>query len=189
MIVNLAILTTNSRNSENIIQHFSNFSNTKVQCIISNKDNDNLFNQLRRYKIDTYTTNQYVEIDNILNKHNIHYIILDGYEDKIPLNFCKKYKFKIINLHLLPLHDPLLFGDDKFNFIKNNHNDNIGINIYFIDSDYYKGLSIFKKIIKIDSEYDITDIKSAIDKLEKSFYPVVIEKTIKNTFNKLYGND
>jgi folate-dependent phosphoribosylglycinamide formyltransferase PurN len=187
MDVNLAILTTNSRNAENIILHFSAFENTKVKCIISSKENTELFKTLRRYKIDAQVTDSYKNIDEILTKHNIHYIILDGYEDKIPVNFCKKYNFKLINLHLLPTPDPLIFGDDKFKYIKNNHNGFVGINIYYVTSEYFNGLSVFRKTFALTPEHTESDIKIIVERLEKSYYPIIIEKIIKNTYQKIYG--
>jgi phosphoribosylglycinamide formyltransferase 1 len=170
-MINLAILTSNPKNSENIIQHFLNNDTINVNCIISNTDNKEYFSRLRRYKIESYTTSKYIEIDKILTNNNIDYLILDCWNEQIPINFCTKYTNKIINIRTHP-----------FDILKNK-TEKFGIVIYFIDPEMFKGKIIFYKLEKFKEEYDQGDVDVIISKLEQKYYPNIIEKII-NSYDK-----
>lgn len=188
-MVNIAILTSSDNElTETIIQYFTPFKNASVSCVISNKDN-NIYKRIRRYKIKSYTTKLYKKIDKLLTKHKIHYIVMVDYLDKIPPKFCKKYKYKILNYHpaLLPKYSGHnMYGDIIFKSIKNNKDKITGISIYFLDEGYHTGRVIFQKEIKLDVDDNWEIIKTKTEELTKRFYPILIEKTIRETFNKLY---
>jgi len=96
-MINIAILTSKTSLSESIIQYFKN-SNVNISCVISNNSKTKIDNKFRRYKIKTYFTNKYKEIDQILTETKTHYIILAEYNENTPKNFTNKYKWKMINL-------------------------------------------------------------------------------------------
>lgn len=190
--INIAIFASGEgTNAENIIQYFEPFLDANVACVITNNENAGVIKRLRRYKIPTFFTKWYKEIDQILTKHNIHYIVLAGYLDKIPVNFCKKYKFKIINIHpaLLPnFGGKGMYGDHVHRAVKKSGDDKTGISIHFVNEDYDAGPVIFQKVITVRTEDTWEDIKSKVHDLEMKFYPSVIEKLIKGTYKYLYEN-
>jgi len=176
-------------NAENIIQYFEPFLDANVACVITNKENAGVIKRIRRYKIPTYYTKWYKEMDQLLTQHNIHYIVLAGYLDKIPPNFCKKYKNKIINIHpaLLPKFGGKgMYGDNVHKSVKKSDIDETGITIHIVNEEYDAGEIIFQKKIKIRLENSWEDIKSMVHHLEMKFYPTVIEKFIKGTYKYLY---
>lgn len=183
--VNIAILTSGKIESlENIIKYFESYLDVNISCIITNKDfNTNILN---KYKIDIYNTQWYKEIDNIITKNNIHYIVCSDFSEILPPNFCKKYKNKIINLHksLLPKYQNLSEHDIYKNVLLNK-DDNFGISVHLVDVDYI-GTILFQKSIKIHTSYDVADIKNKIDELSLRFYPTIIENIIKGTYKYLY---
>lgn len=188
--VNIAIFASGEgTNAENIIQYFQKYRDTEVSCIITNKEDAGVIKRTRRYRIPRYINSQYKEIDQILTKHNIHYIILAGWLDKIPVNFCKKYEYKIINIHpsLLPKYGGKgMYGDTVHKNVKKNKEEETGITIHFINEEYDKGTVLFRKKIKIFPEDTWQDIKSKAQDLEQKFYPKIIENTIKGTYEYLY---
>jgi len=191
-IVNIAILTTeNDETIETIIQHFEPFINANITCVITNSSGVTLSNKIRRYKTPIYKNiTMYKQIDQILTHHNIHYIVLSNYLDKIPVNFCKKYQYKMINLQssLLPIGEGL-YGEKLFNSIKNSGSDITGISVHFVEPEYNTGTIIFKKEIKIDDDDTVDDIRLKTKTLENQYYPIVIEKTIKGTYKQLYEKE
>lgn len=159
--MNIAILTSNSKNTENIIQHFLNNDKININCVISNHENKDFLSKLRRYKTKNYVQHLYKEIDKILVENNIHFIILDGWHELIPVNFCKKYTNKIINIRTY-----------------DNKSKHFGIVIYFINHELNKGEIIFYKLHEYKENIDQYDVDVIIDKFEKKYYPNIIEKTI-----------
>jgi hypothetical protein len=112
-MVNIAILTSEITLSEAIIQYFKN-SNVNISCIISNNSKSKIDNKFRRYKIKTFFTNKYKEIDQILTETNTHYIILADYNEDTPKNFTNKYKWKMINIK--QVNDEIIIFYVKNNF-------------------------------------------------------------------------
>jgi len=188
--VNIAIFASGEgTNAEKIIQYFEPFLDANISCVITNNENAGVITRIRRYKIPTYISKWYKEIDQLLTQHNVHYIVLAGYLDKIPPNFCKKYKFKIINIHpaLLPKHGGQdMYGDNVHKSVKKSNDKETGISIHFVEPEYDTGTIIFKKAIKVREEDSWEDIKSKVQDLEHKFYPAVIEKLIKGTYKYLY---
>lgn len=191
--INIAIFASGEgTNAENIIQYFQDYIDTDVSCIITNNENAGVIKRTRRYRIPRYCNKWYKEIDQILTQHNIHYIVLAGWTDKIPPNFCKKYQYKIINIHpsLLPNYSGKgMYGDNIHKSVKENKENETGISIHFVNEEYDKGELIFKKKIRIFEEDTWEDIKSKVQELEYKFYPKIIENTIKGTYEHLYGKD
>lgn len=186
--INIAIMVSGEGvNAENLIQYFEPYLDANIACVITNED-AGVITRIRRYKIPTYTTEWYKEIDQIMTKYNIHYIVLAGYLDKIPPNFCKKYKYKMINIHpsLLPKHSGVgMYGDNVHKSVEKSGDNVTGISIHFVDPEYDHGEIIFQKEIKLNGE-NWEEIKSRVDDLEHKFYPTVIEKLIKGTYKYLY---
>lgn len=188
--VNIAIFDSGEGiNTENIVKYFEPFLDATVSCVITNKENAGVIKKLRRYRIPVYYTKWYKEMDQILTKHNVHYIVLSDYRDKIPPNFCKKYKNKMINIHpsLLPnFGGKGMYGDKVHIAVKNSGVNKTGITIHLVNEEYNKGNIIFQKSIKITENDTLEDIKSKVNELELKFYPVVIEKFIKGTYKMFY---
>jgi len=188
--INIAIFASGEgSNAENIIQYFEPFLDANVSCVITNNENAGVIKRLRRYRIPLYYTKWYKEMDQILTKHNVHYIILAGYLDRIPPNFCKKYQYKIINIHpaLLPKFGGQgMYGDNVHKAVKKSGEDKTGISIHIVNEEYDRGQVFFQKVIKINPEDTWEDIKHKVHELEMKFYPTVIEKFIKGTYKSLY---
>ena len=191
--INIAIMASGEgTNAESIIQYFETFLDANIACVITNNENAGVINRVRRYKVPIYTSKWYKEIDQILTDNNVHYIVLAGYLDKLPPNFCKKYQWKIINIHpsLLPKHGGKgMYGDNVHQSVKRSGDDKTGISIHFVNDEYDDGSIIFQKEISVTEEDTWQVIKSNVHILEMKYYPKVIEKLIKGTYKYLYEND
>ena len=194
-MINIAILTSDDGDcTEKIIQYFNEFDETtktapfqdaRISCIVTN-NNPNIFKKLRRYKVEKYTTDKYIEIDEILTKHNIHYIVLSNYSDKIPPNFCNKYQYRIVNLHqsLLPKYSDKI-GINIHESVKANGENKTGISIHFVNQEP-NNITFFQKDVQIYPEETAEEIMHKVQILEHKYYPVIIEKLIRGTYNQLF---
>lgn len=215
-MINIAIFASgDGSNAEKIIQYFNEveenkisvatkdglvdvvtggkapFEDARIVCVISNKKDAGVLDRVRRYKIPKYVSTQYVEMDQILTKHQVHYIVLAGYLDKIPPNFCKKYKWRIINIHpsLLPKYGGKgMYGIRVHNEVKRNNEIETGVSIHFVDEEYDTGSVFFQQKIDLDGTETPTQIKHKVQILEHKFYPVIIEKMIRVTYTQLFGD-
>lgn len=168
-MINIAILTSDLELdlTENVVQYFNEYPDAQISCIISNIKDSKTKNRLRRYKKKIYETQYYKEIDKILTDTNSHYIILSGFNEQIPKNFCKKYEFKIIDL-------------------KKNEKDFI---VFYVKELFENRDIIFKKDVNIvnkNEKQNKYDLKEDVDNMAFRFYPILIEKIIRETFKKLY---
>lgn len=164
-IVNIAILTSDDLLINNIIQYFTPFADAKICCVISNKATPESFKTIRRYNLPTYSTTSYKDMDKVLEFHNIHYIVMSGYDEKIPINFCRKYQYRIINLQ------------------KEQTENMSGISIFALNED--DGTIVFQKDFYIDKDDEKELIQDKTDQLISRYYPTVIEKFIKGTYDYL----
>lgn len=188
--INIAIMASGEgTNAENIIQYFQHYLDTKVVCLITNKKNAGVIKRIRKYKVPTYTTKWYKEMDKYFTEHNVHYIALAGYLDKIPKNFCNKYKNKILNIHpsLLPKYGGQgMYGDNIHKLVHRNKDKKTGITVHIVNEHIDAGRILFQKEIHVDEGDRWEDIKSKVQDLEYKFYPKIIENFIKGTYSVLY---
>lgn len=185
-MINIAILLSGEGEyAERIIQHFEIFEDVSVALIVCDKEEQPADLRLRRYGVPSFITNRYIEIDKLLTEHKIDYIVLDEWSDKIPPNFSKKYRFKIIGLNHAIYPKGLNIYDDKI-FEMVEKDPIIGFSIYLIsNSDEYHILYTHK--LK-NMNWTTEEIKNKIKGLEFTFYPQIIENTIRVT-NQYFKNE
>lgn len=195
-MINIAILASgNGDSTEKMLKYFNGNvnSNIRVVCVISNEDSNAIQRLKKCQRSPKYTyftkhiTDQYVEIDKILTENKVHYIVLDNYSDKIPINFCKKYQFRIMNIHysLLPKYNDLK-GIKIHEQVKKNKDEKTGFSVYFVNEMDTEGLTIFQKEVKIAESDTVENIAHKVELLEEKFYPTIVEKTIMATYHKLF---
>jgi folate-dependent phosphoribosylglycinamide formyltransferase PurN len=179
-MVNLAILTTKGKNTEAILEYFKDYIDVNISCVIVNDDNLEILKKIRKYKIPRYSTYLYKDIDKILTHHDIHYIIVDYWHEKIPINFCTKYKFKLLNIC------PLEYLDNKESYLSIIQSKKyFSLIIYYDDEFINDEYIIFKHNMKINDS-SIDDINTKITNTENNYYPIIIEKIVRETFDKLF---
>jgi len=182
--VNIAILASDDgANTENIIQYFENYIDAEIVVTISNKEESEVLKRIRRYRVPRFVTPIYKEIDAILTEKEVHYIIIDNWYEKLPPNFCKKYQNKILNIHPALKYIELT-NDTLYQEIKKNDTES-GISIYLVNENVV-GNVVFHKKFDIYPEDTWEDIKAKTEDLSNRFYPAIVEKFIKGTYEQLY---
>lgn len=227
-MVNIAILASgNGTGAQKIIQYFNEFSerivpvatkegivdvvtggkapfeDAKVVCVITNKEGAGVLEVARRHKVPRYITNQYVEMDRILTDHQVHYVILAGYLDKIPPNFCQKYQWRLINIHPALLQEQYnrqgeymgggkkyggqgMYGIRVHEAVLKNQDRVSGFSIHFVTEDYDSGPIFFEKTVDVYPEDTPVTLMDKVVHEEHKFFPVIIEKMIRATYNQIF---
>ncbi|TSA25554.1 phosphoribosylglycinamide formyltransferase [bacterium] len=124
----------------------------------------------------------------LLNKNNVHLVVLAGFMRKLSEDFLHKYSGDIINIHpaLLPkfggksmygmrVHEKVFQMKEKFS----------GASVHYVNKRYDEGEVIAQRSIPIDHCTSAEEIARAVLKIEHQLYPEVIEK-LAHKFNKLH---
>ena len=115
----------------------------------------------------------------LLNKNNVHLVILAGFMRKLSEDFLQKYSGDIINIHpaLLPkfggksmfgmrVHEEVFQMKEKFS----------GASVHYVNERYDEGEIIAQRKIPIDHCKSAEEIAKEVLKIEHQLYPEVIEQ-------------
>lgn len=188
-MIRIAIFASGSgTNAENIVRYFSDKKTAIIQYIFTNNLNAGVIARAKMLNIpcDVFSKADFNGDNKILRKleeEGIDFIVLAGFLLLIPETIIEKFRGRIINIHpaLLPLH-----GGSGF-YGKNVHESVIssgalmsGITIHHVNEKFDDGAIIFQAACHIDKNETAESLAKKIHELEYSYYPVVVEKLIRN---------
>ena len=185
----LAIFASGSgSNAENICNYFANTSDIEVALICTNKADAYIVKRAEKLNIPVVFTNK-TELNNFQDLHKklqsakIDMIILAGFLLKIPAIMVENYQNQIINIHpsLLPKYGGKgMYGDKVHKAVLENNETESGISIHFVNQNYDEGKIIMQEKCTIAENETLETLTKKIHKLEHSYLPIAIEKTLKN---------
>jgi phosphoribosylglycinamide formyltransferase-1 len=181
---NIAVFISGTgTNFKNLIQYsLKKQSKFKIKLVVSNNSNAKGLEYAKKYRIKKKLINyknlknSEIRILNDLNKENINIICLAGFMKILTVNFIKKFKGKIINIHpsLLPkykglnAHQRALDNKDKYS----------GCTVHYVNSRLDAGKIILQKKVKIFKNDTSEKLSKRILKQEHLLYPKALEKII-----------
>jgi phosphoribosylglycinamide formyltransferase 1 len=188
----LAILISGSgTNALNIIEYFSDNKGVEIAVLISNKMHSLALQKAQDKGVETVVFNNQsfkknTEVLSVLQSYSINFIVLAGFLLKIPLDIVRAFHNKIINIHpsLLPkfggkgmygqyVHEAVVAANEKES----------GISIHYVNEEYDEGAIIFQSKIAVDKNDSASSLAKKIQQLEYRYFPVIIEKVLKNEIN------
>ena len=181
---NIAVFISGTgTNFKNLIKYsLKKQSKFKIKLVVSNNLNAKGLEYAKKFKIKKKIinyknlTNSEIHILNDLNKENIHIICLAGFMKILTVNFIKKFKGKIINIHpsLLPkykglnTHQRALDNKEKYS----------GCTVHYVNSKLDAGKIILQKKVKILKNDTSEKLSKRILKHEHLLYPKALKKVI-----------
>ena len=110
----------------------------------------------------------------LLNENKINFICLAGFMKILSINFIKKFRGKIVNIHpsLLPkykglnTHKRVLENKEKFT----------GCTVHYVNSKLDSGKIILQRKVKIKKTDNIKTLSSKVLSQEHKLYPAAINK-------------
>ena len=193
-MIRIAIFASGSgTNAENIVSHFADSKLAIIQSIFTNNQKAGVIKRVSKYnipceifsKVDLETPNVLL---NKLESKKIDFIILAGFLLLIPKEVIKKFKEKIINIHpaLLPLHGGKgFYGNNVHRAVIKSGAIMSGITIHQVNEKFDEGEIIFQAGCHVSKTETEESLAVKIQTLEYTYFPVVIEKLIRNlNFNK-----
>lgn len=175
-------------NALNIIRHFNEHPLIEIAFVLSNKSTAGILPAAQQLGIPVlHYPNAECEngafMCSLCTEKKIDFIILAGYLRLIPEALTEKFSNKIINIHpaLLPAYGgPGMYGMNVHKAILANQEKLSGITIHFIDKEFDKGRIIAQFTCTIEDEKSAEEIQQKVQRLEHTYFPFVIEKTIVN---------
>jgi phosphoribosylglycinamide formyltransferase-1 len=186
-MIKLAILGSGSgSNALNIIEKCKDRLDVKVSLIISNVAHAGILKHAENNGITAVTiSNRELQseqsIVDLLQQHQIDWIILAGFLRKIGPQICQAYPNKIINIHpaLLPKYGGKgMYGHFVHDAVFQNKENQSGITIHFVNEHYDEGNIIAQFTAPIAPTDLPKDIESKVRALEIAHFPTVIFETV-----------
>ena len=146
--------------------------NASIKVVITDNKNAYAIKRAQRANIKTYILNNNYnekELYQELEKNDINLVVLAGYLKLIPKNIIKKYT--IINTHpsLLPKYGGKgMYGMKVHKAVVNNHEQETGATIHFVNEEYDKGKIIAQTKVKINPTDTPEDVSKNVQAKEKT---------------------
>jgi phosphoribosylglycinamide formyltransferase-1 len=181
--INLAIFASGSgTNAENIAKYFKGHGHITVKSIYTNNPKAFVIERMKPQGFETrvFTRDEFNSgiIVEELKKQDIDYIILAGFLWLVPQDLIEAYDNRIINIHpaLLPKYGGKgMYGIKVHEAVKANSENETGITIHLVNTEYDKGEIIFQAKCDLSPEDTSDDIAHKIHDLEQRHFPQVIE--------------
>ncbi len=191
-MIHFAILASGQgTNAENIIRYFRDHRLAHPALVISNRQDAPVLDKAKAYTIPTaYCPSREFrgdgkEVLNLLEKHNVQFIVLAGFLLLVPPAIIHAYKHRIINIHpaLLPSYGGKgMYGDHVHRAVVENGEKTSGITIHYVDEAYDAGQVIFQASCPVAPGDTPGSLAEKIHQLEYRHYPVIIEEVIRSVF-------
>jgi len=184
---NIAIFASGSgTNAENIIRYFSNKNSAKVSLVLSNKRQALVLKRAEALNTaagffdhsDFYSKGT---VSDLLELHNIDFIVLAGFLWLVPEYLIEKYRRRIINIHpaLLPGYGGKgMYGEAVHRAVIANHDSESGITIHYVSSMYDEGDIIFQARCGVNPDDTPESLAEKVHALEYKYFPAVIEDLV-----------
>ncbi len=186
-MIRLAIFASGTgTNAENIIRYFAGHSLITVALVISNNPEARVLVKAARHRVPglVFDNREWAvpwNILDVLEQHQIDYIILAGFLRKIPPEIISLYPGKILNIHpaLLPRYGGKgMYGDRVHRAILESGDKVSGITIHVVNDQYDEGRIIFQMECPVEQGDTPEILAKRVHDLEYRYFPKVIEQHI-----------
>lgn len=179
-------------NADKIIQYFKNHPFVEVGLVVSNKVDAGVLkiaaaNNINALIITKESFSKTEDVIEILKSLKTNLVVLAGFLWLVPKHFVDAFPNKILNIHpsLLPKYGGKgMYGHFVHEAVKNNHDTESGMTIHVVNEKFDDGNIIFQKKCLVNDQMNANEIAAEVLKLEHTYYPQVIEKFIKNNYDK-----
>lgn len=185
----VAILASGSgTNAQNLIRYFRNHEKIEMALVISNRGDAFVLDRAEMENVPSavipkalWDDKEYVT--GILQKYNIHFLVLAGYLLLIPSWIVSLYSGRIINIHpsLLPKYGGKgLYGDKVHQAVLSSGDSKSGITIHYVNEEYDSGDIIFQSECDVYASDTPETLAARIHELEYFHFPRVVEEVIQS---------
>ena len=166
--------------------------NATISLVISNRKNAYILERAKKNNIpNIYISHKNKtrdsfdsEVSNILDKYQVDLILLIGFMRILSKDFCRRWKYKILNVHpsLLPKYSGGMDSNVHEEVLKNNETET-GCTIHYVTEEVDGGPILIQKRCLIGKNETPKTLKSKVQKLEGEAFVEVINKLSKQTLS------
>lgn len=168
-------------NAENIIRHFKNHPNVRVDSVWSNKKDAYVLQRAQNLGVESryFTRDEFLEADQMikeLQRRKVGLIVLAGFLWLVPPQFIDA--FTIVNIHpaLLPAYGGKgMFGSFVHEAVVRNQETESGITIHLVNKEYDKGDQLLQIKCPVFPDDTPDTLAGRIHELEYKYFPQSIE--------------
>lgn len=182
----VAILASGSgSNAAALMNHFSNTEGIDVVLVGSNRRSAGILEKANQAGVASlHFSREELDSGELLKKLEtlkIDWVLLAGFLLKIPVDFCRAFENKILNIHpsLLPKFGGKgMFGMNVHTAVFEAEEKESGMTIHYVNERYDEGAIIFQGRINVSEFKSAEEIASEVLKLEHEYYPRVAREVI-----------
>ena len=162
----------------------------KISIVISNRQNAYILERAKIYNIPTVYISHInktreafdQEVSLILDKYQVDLILLIGFMRILSHDFCRRWNYKILNVHpsLLPKYSGGMDSNVHEAVLKNNEKET-GCTIHYVTEEVDAGPILIQKKCQISKNETPETLKSKVQQLEGDAFVEVINKLSKET--------
>ena len=166
--------------------------NATASVVISNRKSAYILERAKTYNIpNVYISHKNKtreafdrEVSNVLVKYQIDLILLIGFMRILSEDFCRRWSYKILNVHpsLLPKYSGGMDSNVHEEVLKNNETET-GCTIHYVTEEVDGGPILIQKRCLIGKNETPKTLKSKVQKLEGEAFVEVINKLSKQTLS------
>ena len=184
---NIAIFVSGSgSNCENLIRYFEGSDRVSTQLVISNRADAYALVRANKLGVPSVVVSK-AELNDasvmlpLLQKYDIHFIVLAGFLPLIPDFLIEAFPRKIVNLHpaLLPKYGGKgMWGHHVHEAVKAAGETETGMTVHYVTPVCDGGEIIAQYKCALSPEDTVDDIAAKEHELEMRYFPEIVEKTI-----------
>ena len=182
----VAILASGSgSNAAALMNHFSNTEGIDVVLVGSNRRSAGILEKANQAGVASlHFSREELDSGELLKKLDtlkIDWVLLAGFLLKIPVDFCRAFENKILNIHpsLLPKFGGKgMFGMNVHTAVFEAEEKESGMTIHYVNERYDEGAIIFQGRINVSEFKSAEEIASEVLKLEHEYYSRVAGELI-----------
>ena len=172
-------------NAAALMNHFSNTEGIDVVLVGSNRRSAGILEKANQAGVASlHFSREELDSGELLKKLEtlkIDWVLLAGFLLKIPVDFCRAFENKILNIHpsLLPKFGGKgMFGMNVHTAVFEAEEKESGMTIHYVNERYDEGAIIFQGRINVSEFKSAEEIASEVLKLEHEYYSRVAGELI-----------
>ena len=182
----VAILASGSgSNAAALMNHFSNTEGIDVVLVGSNRSSAGVLEKANQAGVASlHFSREKLDSGELLKKLEtlkIDWVLLAGFLLKIPVDFCRAFENKILNIHpsLLPKFGGKgMYGMHVHRAVFEAEEKESGMTIHYVNERYDEGAIVFQGRIDVSEFKSAEEIASSVLKLEHEYYPKIARELI-----------